>query len=295
MLHSLRLVPPALFRYVIVVNCDNGDHDSDDDQVCPCDNGRSHGVNLLGILLKGQENRHLSDASVLVWVIHVLVLHPEQGPLASAQYFHSTSNGFRGLVSKARDDTVGSDGEGPSDSADEVGDASEEVKPPSIVEAQVLSKALSGDVSPIARDIPSVAVEGAHYEHGEPSDLACGPVPVNLHIVAERSQANCAQRRQVLTAIHQLPLILSVHIPGECRDQGQSGEGGWEIVPRSEKAPMKQIERERGRDREMEREREREGSASRVEVISPSDALLDTVVVGNSCQYVCREDVLGMQ
>ena len=222
---------------MIVVNCDNGDDDSNDDQVCPCDNGRSHGVNLLGILLKGQENRHLSDASVLVWVIHVLVLHPEQGPLASAQYFHSTRNGFRGLVPKARDDTVGSDGKGPSDSANEVGDASEEVKPPSIVEAQVLSEALSRDVSPIAGDIPSVAVEGAHYEHGEPSDLACGPVPVNLHIVAERCQANCAQRRQVLAAVHQLPLILSVHIPGSVETKAKVRREGGRSCQGQKKRP----------------------------------------------------------
>ena len=56
-----------------------------------------------------------------------------------------------------------------------------------------------------------------------------------------------------------------------------------------------ETDRERERERQRDGEGEREGSASRVEVISPSDALLDTVVVGNSCQYVCREDVLGMQ
>ena len=54
-------------------------------------------------------------------------------------------------------------------------------------------------------------------------------------------------------------------------------------------------ETEREREGEGEGEREREGSASGVGMISPSDALLDTVVVGNSRQYVCGEDVLGMQ
>ena len=89
-------------RFVREVDRGDNDDDSDDHQVRPHHNGRPHRVHLLRLALERQKDGDLLDGAVLGWVGHVLVLHPEQSPLASAQDLQRPRDCLGGLRAKPR-------------------------------------------------------------------------------------------------------------------------------------------------------------------------------------------------
>mmetsp|Transcript_1382 Transcript_1382/g.3905 ORF Transcript_1382/g.3905 Transcript_1382/m.3905 type:complete len:220 (-) Transcript_1382:673-1332(-) len=194
----------------VEVNRCHDDHNDDDQEVGSGDDGSPHGVNLLGFALKGEQDGDLLDAPVLVRVVHVLVLYPQEGPLTPPQDLDGSRDGFGGFVAQARNDTVRGDGECPANPADEVGDARKDVKPLVAGQTDVLPQPFPRDEAPVTGHVPNVAVQSGDDQHREPHHFPRAPVSVQLHVIPNGRDANGTQRSEVLATVDKLPLVLRV-------------------------------------------------------------------------------------